>query len=151
MIKATEIDWVISGHGSTLTSTQPPTTRVPAGMRLVLLAPPGTALTNRLGNALERGTAIDHVVLRQNGRSNAHEPATYAAGADVPNLTLHFIAPRDIAAGGVPHIIGVAQDTTLDSLWSRIIPVQGKTVSVFWAACSNIDGTSGTPVVDLDV
>src|SRR6266702_5089205 len=91
MIKATEIDWVISGHGSTLTSTQPPTTRVPAGMRLLLLAPPGTALTNRLGNALERGTAIDHVVLRQNGRSNAHEPATYAAGADVPNLTLHFI------------------------------------------------------------
>lgn len=146
-LQTTKNDWVISGHGSTSTSTKPAETTVPAHVRLVVLAPPGAFLSNRLGQALERGTRIDKLVLRQNGRDNAHSPTTYEPGSKAPNLTLHFIGPRDIGTPTVPHVIGVAVDTPLSDVWARI-PASSQVVTVYWAACSNIDHDEHGPTVD---
>jgi len=101
-LQTTTNDWVISGHGSTSTATKPAETTVPAHVRLVLLAPPGAFLSNRLGQALERGVKIDKLVLRQSGRDNSHSPSVYEPGSKAPNLTLHFIGPRDIGTPTVP-------------------------------------------------
>jgi hypothetical protein len=146
-LQTTKNDWIISGHGSTATSTKPAETTVPAHVRLVLLAPPGAFLSNRLGQALERGSHIDKLVLRQNGRDNAHAPSVYEPGSKAPNLTLHFIGPRDIGTPTVPHVIGVAQDTLLSDVWARI-PHSAQVVTVYWAACSNIDNDGNGPTVD---
>jgi hypothetical protein len=147
-LQTTKNDWVISGHGSTATTSKPAETTVPAHVRLVLLAPPGVFLSNRLGQALERGTPIDRLVLRQNGRDNAHSATVYEPGSKVQNLTLHFIGPRDIGTPTVPHVIGVAVDTLLSDVWARI-PASSQVVTVYWAACSNIDHDGNGPTVDF--
>lgn len=146
-LQTTKNDWIISGHGSTNTATTPNETTVPAHVRLVVLAQPGAFLSNRLGQALERGTHIEKLVLRQNGRDNAHSANVYEPGSKAPNLTLHFIGPRDIGTPTVPHVIGVARDTTLNELWARI-PASSQVVTVYWAACANIDGDEHGPTVD---
>jgi hypothetical protein len=146
-LQTTKNDWVISGHGSTATASKPAETSVPAHVRLVLLAPPGAFLSNRLGQALERGTRIDRLVLRQNGRDNAHSPTVYEPGSKAPNLTLHFIGPHDIGTPTVPHVIGVSADTLLSDVWARI-PASSQVVTVYWAACSNIDNDGHGPTVD---
>ena len=147
-MQTTTHDWVISGHGSTSTASQPAQTRVPAHVQLVLLAPPGAALSMRLGQALERGQHIARLTLRQHGRDNPHRETVYAPGSLAPNLTLHFIAPHDIGTPTVPHVIGVSADTTLDQLWPRI-PATGGVVTVYWAACTDIDNDPHGPTVDI--
>jgi len=146
-LQTTTNDWVISGHGSTATATKPAETTVPAHVRLVLLAPPGAFLSNRLGQALERGDKIDKLVLRQSGRDNSHSPSVYEPGSKAPNLTLHFISPRNIGTPVVPHVIGVTENTQLNDIWARI-PASSKVVTVYWAACSNVDRDPGGPTVD---
>jgi hypothetical protein len=146
-LQTTTNDWVISGHGSTATATKPAETTVPAHVRLVLLAPPGAFLSNRLGQALERGTKIDKLVLRQNDRENSHSQTVYEPNSKAPNLTLHFISPRDIGTPTIPHVIGVAVDTQLNDIWARI-PASSKVVTVYWAACSNVDRDPHGPTVD---
>lgn len=147
-MQTTTRDWVLSGHGSTSTASQPTETEVPAHIRFILPAPPGAALSMRLGQALERGQYIPALVLRQNGRSNRHSERIYEPGSRAPNLTLHIIGAHEIGTPTVPHVVGVFEDTTLDQLWQRI-PDTGDVVNVYWAACTNIDGGGNDPVVDI--
>ena len=63
LIQTTRDDVVFSGHGSTLPAAGK-VTRVPAGVEFYLLAPPGAAITNRLGQALERGERITELFIR---------------------------------------------------------------------------------------
>ncbi len=147
-MQTTTQDWVISGHGSTHTDSKPLHTVVPSHIRLHLLAPPGAALSMRLGQALERGEYIGGLTLVQNGRRNSHNARIYLPGQQAPNLTLHVIDAHDIGTPTVPHVIGVVMDTSLDALWARI-PNTGKVVDVYWAACGNIDGDGHGPMVDI--
>lgn len=148
-LQATKNDWVISGHGSTSTTTYPIETRVPDHIRFVLLAPPGVFLSNRLGQALERGDKIGALLLRQRGVCHAHDARIYEPGQVAPNLTLHFISPRAIGTPTVPHVIGVSEDTRLSDLWQRIIATTPEPIKVYWAACNNIDGDGNGPTVDM--
>jgi hypothetical protein len=147
-IQATRDDVVISGHGAYTFSGE---TIVPQGFELWVLGPPGSSISDALGGALEAGERIRTLALRS-PRTQEWIPVTptlYRAGERAPDYVLH--PPRGLVLQpGVPHLIGIeGHDQRLSDLWSRIRPLArpGKTVRVFWAACSAIQGARNPMVV----
>ncbi len=139
--KATKNDVVLSGHGSVELGTGE--TTVPGGFELVVLAPPGASITDRLGGMVERGKKVKGLKL-STGSSGwiPFEPKVYKAGRACPNFVLY--APTGLTLRpGVPHMLGVSQPTPLSDLWQRVSLFRrnGKTTRVYWCACASI--TSG--------
>ena len=121
LIQNTKDDVVFSGHGSTLTPAGK-VTRVPSGVEFYLLAPPGAGITDRLGQALERGERITSLYIRSKMTMefSPHRYAVYTdASGDIPNMALHPPRGLDISGTVVPHIIGVEGITDLHDLWAR--------------------------------
>ena len=109
LIQTVRDDVVFSGHGSTLPAAGK-VTRVPAGVEFYLLAPPGAGITNRLGQALERGERITELYIRSSvtKQFSPHRHAVYtSATGDIPNMALHPPRGLDISSNMVPHVIGV--------------------------------------------
>ncbi len=152
LIQTTKDDVVFSGHGSTL----PPAgkvTRVPSGVEFYLLAPPGAGITDRLGQALERGERITSLYIRSKMTMefSPHRYAVYTdASGDISNMALHPPRGLDISGTVVPHIIGVERITDLHDLWARARPFIDPrgTTRIFWAACSSLK-IGGNPCVDI--
>ena len=151
MFQTTSNDVVLSGHGATLPQNVR-TTRVPNGVEFITFGPPGSSITDRLGQMLEGGTYISNLFVTS-PRTNERSPLTPSiftpASGNIPNLLLS--GPRGIQVAGmgaVPHIIGVEAKTHLNDLWARITPFikPNKTVRVIWAACSSI--SANDPTVD---
>jgi hypothetical protein len=152
LIQTVRDDVVFSGHGSTLPAAGK-VTRVPAGVEFYLLAPPGAGITNRLGQALERGERITELYIRSSvtKQFSPHRHAVYtSATGDVPNMALQPPRGLDISGNIVPHVIGVERNTDLHDLWARARPFIDPrgTTRVFWAECSSIKA-GGNPCVDL--
>lgn len=144
MIQTTADDVVFSGHGNTLPEAGQ-VTRVPYGMELILLGPPGSQITDHLGQLLEGGVPIYRLFIksRMTGEASTviHTVHTAETGS-VPNLVLN--PPRDLNIGGlgvVPHVIGVETPTSMHDLWprARTFMKPGRTLRVFWAACHSIE------------
>ncbi|MGC6536102.1 MAG: putative adhesin [Candidatus Puniceispirillaceae bacterium] len=143
MFQTTSDDVVLSGHGATLPQNAR-TTKVPNGVEFITFGPPGSSITDQLGQMLEGGIYISNLFVTSpetNERSPLTPSAFTAASGDIPNLLLS--GPRDIeiaGMGAVPHIIGVEADTHLGNLWQRVKPFikPNRTVRVIWAACSSL-------------
>ena len=153
MIQTTEQDVVFSGHGAVLPA-EGIVTRVPSGVEFYTFGPPGTTITDHLGQMLEGGLPIRNLFIispKTNQRSPL-QPSVYTdKSGSIPNLLLE--SPRKLDIGGkgvVPHIIGVEKVTSLHDLWQRLKPFikSGKTLRVFWGACSYI--TQDDPEVDAE-
>ena len=146
-LQTTGDDVILSGHGG-LTNTN--TTRVPAFVELWLLAPPGASVADETAQALENMTKLTQLGLK-NPNSDVLVNDTlivYTAGKDVPDYTL--TAPRGIIIDPQgPHVIGVEQNTRLSELWVRVQPFvkPGKTLRVFWAACTAMAGAKNPVVI----
>jgi hypothetical protein len=56
-IQATKDDVVLSGHGAVDVGTGE--TAIPGGFELVVLAPPGASISDRLGGLIERGVGFE--------------------------------------------------------------------------------------------
>lgn len=149
MFQTTKDDVIFSGHGATLPE-KGRLTHVPEGVEFIMFGPPGTCVTDNLGQMLEGGIYISNLFItspKTKGRSSlSATKLTYASGG-IPNLIL--AQPRDINVGGqgvVPHIIGVETPTHLQDLWPRLKPFRkaGKILRVIWAACSTIRNTDPT-------
>ena len=152
LIQTTSDDIVFSGHGSSLPAAGK-VTRVPAGVEFYLLAPPGAGITNRLGQALERGERITTLYIQSKvtREFSPHRYAVYTSETgDIPNMVLH--PPRGLEISGeiVPHLIGVERETDLHDLWARAKPfIKPRAITrVFWAACSSLK-PGGNPCVDM--
>jgi hypothetical protein len=145
-IQATKDDVVLSGHGSVEIGGGE--TTVPVGFELVVLAPPGASISDRLGGMIERGEKVKKLSLPTgSGGKVDFQPIIYAAGKNAPNYVLH--PPRDLALRpGVPHMIGVEAATPLSDLWPRILVFtrQGETTRCFWCACAAISGAQNQMV-----
>lgn len=143
MFQTTTDDLILSGHGATLPDEHRET-RLPVGVEFVMFGPPGTSITDNLGQMLEGGTYISNMFYispKTGDRSPITPTILTSASGPIPNLSLS--APRDIEVGGmgvVPHIIGVEADTHLDDLWQRVKPFikENKTLRVIWGACSSL-------------
>ena len=137
--QATKNDVVLSGHGSVEIGNGE--TAVPGDCRLIVLAPPGASITDRLGGMVEQGKSFKKLKLSTAASGFIDfEPVIYEAGKSCPNYVLH--PPTGLALKpGVPHMLGVAKATSLSELWSRVMTfVQvGQMTSVFWCACASID------------
>lgn len=145
-IQATKNDVVLSGHGSVEVGTGE--TTVPGGFELVVLAPPGASISDRLGGMIERGEKVKKLKLPTGtGSMIDFKPVVYKAGQRAPNYVLH--PPRGLALRpGVPHMLGVETATTLNDLWARVITFHrpGKTTRCFWCACAALDGAQNQMV-----
>lgn len=152
LIQTTSDDVVFSGHGSSLPAAGK-VTRVPAGVEFYLLAPPGASITNRLGQALERGERITSLFIKSKitNQFSPHRYSVYTSDTgDVPNMVLHPPRGLDMSGQIVPHVIGVEKSTDLHDLWTRAKPFIDPrgTTRIFWAACSSMrHGRS--PCVDI--
>ena len=143
MFQTTQQDVILSGHGSTFPDKHK-VTKVPDGVEFCMFGPPGTSITDNLGQMLEGGVYIRRIYLTspKSGEEIELKPSVYTAkSGDIPNLMLH--APRGIAVGGqgvVPHVIGVEKATHLHDLWPRLKPFlrKGEVLRVIWAACSTL-------------
>jgi hypothetical protein len=147
-IQATKNDVVLSGHGSVEVGTGE--TTVPGGFELVVLAPPGASITDRLGGMIERGKKVKRLKMttRLSGRMS-FEPMVYQAGESCPDFVLY--PPRGLTLRpGVPHMLGVAEATPLSELWQRVLMFRrvGQTTRVFWCACAAIRHGSRVHCVD---
>ena len=145
-IQATKDDVVLSGHGSVEIGGGE--TTVPGGFELVVLAPPGASISDRLGGLIERGEKVKKLKL-PTGASGMidFKPMTYPAGKKAPNYVLH--PPRGLALKpGVPHMLGVEAATTLEKLWDRVkvFSRPGKVTKVYWCACAAMDGAQNQMV-----
>jgi hypothetical protein len=145
-IQATKNDVVLSGHGSVEIGGGE--TVVPGGFELVVLAPPGASISDRLGGMIERGEKVKQFKL-PTGASGAidFKPVVYKAGQKAPNYVLH--PPRGLVLKpGVPHMIGVEAETSLEELWKRVkvFSRPGKVTKVFWCACAAMDGAQNQMV-----
>ncbi len=91
MIQATLNDVLCSGHGAI--TTQSGETTVPAGVRLIVLAPPAASVANSLASKLESGAAINtlEIVSPQTGQKSPTQPIIYDEGKKVPNYLLYPI------------------------------------------------------------
>lgn len=139
-IQATKNDVVLSGHGAVQIGQGE--TVVPAGFELVVLAPPGASITDRLGGMVERGEKIKGLKLSTAASGwMKFEPLVFKAGRSCPDYVL--APPLGLALRpGVPHMLGVATPTLLSDLWQRVMTFRriGKTTRVFWCACASIRG-----------
>lgn len=137
--QATKNDVVLSGHGAVELGSGE--TTVPANCRLIVLAPPGASITDRLGGIVEQGKSFSKLKLSTKASGFIDfQPVVYEAGTNCPDYVLH--PPIGLALQpGVPHMLGVGEATSLSDLWPRILTfVQvGRTTSVFWCACASID------------
>ena len=125
MFQTTNEDVIFSGHGATLPE-KGRLTRVPEGVEFIMFGPPGTCITDNLGQMLEGGIYISNLFIispkTQDRSPLSANKLTYASGG-IPNLLLS--EPRNINVGGqgvVPHIIGVETPTHLQDLWKRLKP-----------------------------
>ena len=117
---------------------------MPYGVEFYMFGPPGTTITDNLGQMLEGGINITTLFITspKTGDRIPLEPTVFKnGGGSIPNLLL--AAPRQINVGGygvVPHIIGVETPTHIQDLWPRLKPFikSGQTLRVFWGACSTI-------------
>ena len=145
-IQATKDDVVLSGHGSVELGTGE--TSVPGGFELVVLAPPGASISDRLGGMIESGKSVSKLKLATGtGGMVEFQPVVYAAGKSCPNYVLH--APRGLALRpGVPHMLGVEKATPLSELWARVrtFSRDGKVTRVYWCACAALDGAKNQMV-----
>lgn len=144
-IKATRNDVALSGHGKVELNGNE--TTVPGGFELVVLAPPGASITDKLGGMIEQGKAVEGLALwtpSGNGlpsRSVAFQPLIFRAGSKCPDYVLS--PPTGLALRpGIPHMIGVLERTPLSQLWPRVQVFfrAGDTTRVFWCACASIRG-----------
>lgn len=146
MIQATKNDVVLSGHGEVELGGGE--TTVPGGFELVVLAPPGASISDRLGGMMERGEKVNKLKLPTGtGGLIDFQPIVYPAGKKAPNYVLH--PPRGLALRpGVPHMLGVEAPTKLDQLWKRVTVFNqaGKVTRVFWCACAAIEGAKNQMV-----
>lgn len=137
-IQATKQDVVLSGHGSVELGNGE--TTVPGDFELIVLAPPGASITDRLGGMIERGEKVKKLKLstRASGWIN-FEPLVYKAGRSCPNFVLHAPAGLTLRPG-VPHMLGVADAPPLSELWARVLTFRrvDKTTRVYWCACASI-------------
>jgi hypothetical protein len=145
-IQATKDDVVLSGHGSVEIGAGE--TTVPGGFELVVLAPPGASISDRLGGMIERGEKVKGLRL-PTGRGGliGFEPVVYPAGKNAPNYVLH--PPVGLALRpGVPHMLGVAKATSLSELWARVRTFHrpGKVTRCYWCACAAMDGAQNQMV-----
>ena len=137
MIQTTKDDVVLSGHGSSLPEAGR-VTRVPEGVEFYMMGPPGTTITDDLGQKLEGGIYISSLYISSpitKTKSSIKPTIVTSASGSIPNLALS--APRKLKIGGkgvVPHIIGVEEKTHLHDLWARVRPFikPGKTLRVYW-------------------
>ena len=148
-IQTTGEDVMLSGHGSY--DSRHGETQVPEGVEFRVVAPLGASIADSLGQALEDMQPINYLGLKNPGSNDLISvPAVtvYRAGSMAPDYTLH--APRGIVIKpGGPHVLGVEADTQLSALWIRVAPFlkPGKTVRVYWAACTAIDGAKNQVVL----
>ena len=143
MFQTTADDIIFSGHGVTIPEAGR-VTRVPYNVEFYMFGPPGTCLSDNLGQLLEGGVFI-HDLFIESHKTDSKVPLkptilTFDYGS-IPNLILH--PPRDLNIGGmgvVPHLIGVEEPTHLQDLWQRLKPFQkpNKTLRVIWAACGSM-------------
>ncbi|MDA8231757.1 MAG: hypothetical protein M0006_10500 [Magnetospirillum sp.] len=147
ILRTTPDDVVISGHGSYEFDGE---TAVPAGFELWVPGPPGSTLTDALGGALEHCDPITKLAIRSRTTDSLSpvQPTIYRARANAPDYRLHSPRGITIRPGG-PHIIGVEGDDTLSALWARVQPFAkaGRTIRVFWAACTAITGARNQTVL----
>jgi hypothetical protein len=145
-IQATKNDVVLSGHGSVEIGGGE--TTVPGGFELVVLAPPGASISDRLGGMIERGEKVNKLKLPTgSGQMIDFEPIIYPAGKRAPNYVLH--PPRGLALRpGVPHMLGVEKATSLNELWARVLTFSrpSKVTRCYWCACAAIDGAQNQMV-----
>ena len=146
-IQATKDDVVLSGHGAVDVGTGE--TAIPGGFELVVLAPPGASISDRLGGMIERGEKVNKLKLPTRASGNIDfDPIVYSAGKMAPNYVLY--PPTGLVLKpGVPHMIGVAKATPLSELWVRIKVFYrtGQVTRCFWCACAAIQGATN-PTVD---
>lgn len=145
-IQANKDDVVLSGHGEVEIGGGE--TTVPGGFELVVMAPPGASISDRLGGMIERGEKIKNLKLPTGAGGMANfDPVVYPAGKKAPNYVLH--PPRGLALKpGVPHMLGVEEATTLEKLWDRVkvFARPGKVTRVYWCACAAMDGAKNQMV-----
>jgi Putative adhesin Stv domain len=146
-IQATKDDVVLSGHGAVDVGSGE--TAVPGGFELVVLAPPGASISDRLGGMIERGEKVNKLKLPTKASGSIDfEPIVYAADKMAPNYILY--PPTGLVLKpGVPHMLGVAKATPLSELWVRIKTFNrtGQVTRCFWCACAAITGATN-PTVD---
>ena len=145
-IQATKHDVVLSGHGAVEVGKGE--TTVPAGFELVVLAPPGATISDRLGGLIENGKSVGALKLSTGtGGVVEFKPVVYGSGKSCPNYVLS--APRGLALKpGVPHMLGVEGKTELSSLWQRVEVFRrvGETTRVYWCACAAMQGAKNQMV-----
>ncbi|MBD2499262.1 putative adhesin [Anabaena azotica] len=150
LIKATKDDFVCSGHGAMPQKNIGKEIRVPDGVRLVVLAPPAASVSNDLCQGVESGNAIPglKILSPTTGDYSPTQPVTYEAGSSCPNYSLYPIDGSWLKPG-LPHLITVENETSLQDLWSRITPFTkpGKIINVYWAACTALSGAKNQVVV----
>jgi len=140
-IQTTVNDLVLSGHGK-LDLANGETT-VPENIECVFLVPPGAAIMDSTGQALESMTKIVKLGIK-NPDSDVlitNTPVRYSAGKKAPNYTLY--PPEGLVLGSDgPRLIVVNEARTLHELWELIKPLrtEGKTLRCFWSACTSISG-----------
>ena len=130
----------MSGHGSVELGEGE--TTVPGGFELVVLAPPGASITDRLGGKIERGEKVKGLKLSTaNSGWIGFKEVRYTSGKKCPDYVLHKPSGLTLRPG-VPHMLGVAKATKLSELWARVqtFGKAGATVQVFWCACASIRG-----------
>jgi hypothetical protein len=123
-------------------------TTVPGGSGLVVLAPSGDSIPDRLGGMMERGEKVGKLKLPTgNGGMVDFAPVVYPAGKTAPNYVLHPPRGLKLRPGG-PHMLGVEEATTLEKRWERVKVFNrpGKVTRVFWCACAAIDGAKNQMV-----
>jgi hypothetical protein len=149
MIQATGNDVLCSGHGAI--ESQSVDTIVPAGVQLVVLAPPAASVANSLASKLESGQPIYglEIISPQTGLPSPTQPLIYNPGQAAPNYILYPIDGSWLQPG-VAHILGVSEATTLEQLWPRITAFVKPNViiSCYWAACTALQGASNPVVVE---
>ena len=114
MFQTTKDDVIFSGHGTSWPEAGR-VTRVPYGVQFIMFGPPGTRITDDLGQMLEAGLYISKLFIRspKTGGKSPIVPSVFTAeSGSIPNVSLK--APRNLDIGGagiVPHIVGVEEET----------------------------------------
>lgn len=148
MIQANKNDVVFSGHGAI--DLGQGFTKVPEGVKLVVLAPPAASVSNELCQAVEYGSAINglEIVSPETKEKSPTEPFIYEAGKECPNYLLFPINPGWLKPG-IPHLITVNQKTALSDLWEKVTPYikSDETITVYWCTCTALGGATNPVVI----
>lgn len=111
---------------------------------------PAASVSNDLCQAVENGSAIPglQIVSPVTKDKSPTQPSIYKSGQSCPNYVLYPIDGSWLKPG-IPHLIGVSEKTYLSDLWQRVIPLttSGKTINVYWAACTSLTGASNPVVI----